>query len=286
MEVRMEFMRPREIEAAMAACPTLFLPLGTIEWHGRQNVCGLDAVKAHALCVRAAELGGGIVAPPLFGGIGGLDQPCTFVIEPEESLFSNLLRPWLEALCREAVRQGFKAVIMLTGHYGASQQIAVRETAVRMTRVLDQPILGTAEYWMALPEGYVGDHAAFFETSLMMHLHPDTVKLDELGQAPHQGVHGRDPKQFATADDGKRLAEAIIGRLAKLSAAMPQWDEQTIDAFAAAEGAVVTRQLAMAGRSGQVWAGWRNIGDARIAAYSDLLAEQRFDDIVKLAELL
>lgn len=54
-EVRLERLRPREIERAMEICPVLFQPLGTIEWHGLHNIVGLDAVKAHHLCVRAAQ---------------------------------------------------------------------------------------------------------------------------------------------------------------------------------------------------------------------------------------
>ena len=286
MDVRMEYLRPREIETAMAACPTLFLPLGTVEWHGRQNVVGLDALKAHALCVRAAQQGGGLVAPALYGGVGGLDEPCTFVMEPENNLYSVLVRPWLEALCREAVRQSFKALIILTGHYGAGQQIIVRETAARMTRILNRPILGTPEYFLALPEGYTGDHAAYFETSLMMYLYPDTVDLTQLGDPPHQGVHGRDPKQYANADDGKRFAEAIINRLAALAQHMPAWDQQTIDRFAAAEQGLVTRQLALSGERGNPWAAWRNLDKKEVAAYPDHLVNERFEDIIALADLL
>lgn len=286
MEVRLEFLRPREIEAAQAACSTLFLPLGTIEWHGRQNVCGLDAVKAHALCVRAAQRGGGLVAPALFGGVGGLNEPHTFVMEPEGVPYSNLLRPWLETLCREAVRDGFKAIVMLTGHYGAAQQIVVRETAVRMTRLLNRPVLGVAEYFLALPEGYTGDHAAFFETSLMMYLYPETVRLDELGEEPHQGVHGRDPKKYATAEDGCRFAEAIIARLAALAVRMPAWDAATVTRFANAEQALVTRQLDLTGQSGQIWHAWRTVKEGAFAEYSDLLVEGRFDEIGALAARL
>ncbi|MCW8984504.1 MAG: creatininase family protein, partial [Thermoanaerobaculales bacterium] len=59
-EVRLEFLRPKELEEAQAACPTIFQPLGTIEWHGVHNVVGVDSLKAHALCVRADRVGGGI----------------------------------------------------------------------------------------------------------------------------------------------------------------------------------------------------------------------------------
>jgi creatinine amidohydrolase len=181
---------------------------------------GVDAVKAHALCVRAAEKGGGLVAPALYGGVGGMNEPHTFVMEPEDSVFSNLLRPWLEQLCREMARDGFRAIIILTGHYGAAQQIVVRETAVRMSRVLGIPVLGTPEYILAMDVGYTGDHGAWGETSLMMHLYPDTVDLSRLGDPPHKGVGGRDPKE-SSAEDGRLITDTIVSRLAALSQKMP-----------------------------------------------------------------
>ncbi len=159
-EVRLEYLRPKEFEEAQASCPTIFQPLGTIEWHGVHNVVGVDALKAHALCVRAAQKGGGLVAPTIYGGVGGVTQPHTFIMDPENNIFSKLLRPWLEQLCREMARDGFRAIIMLTGHYGAAQQIVVRETAVRMSRALAIPVLGTPEYLLALDVDYTGDHAA------------------------------------------------------------------------------------------------------------------------------
>ena len=62
-EVRWERMFPDELEAAFASCPVLYLPYGLCEPHGPVNAVGLDALKAHAICVRAAREHGGIVAP-------------------------------------------------------------------------------------------------------------------------------------------------------------------------------------------------------------------------------
>jgi creatinine amidohydrolase len=285
-EVRLEHLKPREIDEAMRVCPLLFQPLGTIEWHGLHNVVGLDAVKAHMLCVRAAQQSGGLVAPALFGGVGGMNGPHTFVMEPENDPFSVLLRPWVEKLCREAVRQGFQAIIVLTGHYGAAQQIVVRETAVRMTRVLGVPVLGTPEYILALDAGYLGDHGAWGETSLMMYLDPPSVDLSRLGSEPHKGVGGRDPKQFATEADGKKIAETIIGRLANLARQMPTWDKATVARFADAESALVERQMTLAGQEKSVWAGWRNLGKGVLHDYARLLVERQFDGIAAIAEKL
>jgi creatinine amidohydrolase len=275
-EVRLEFLRPREIEEARAVCATIFQPLGTIEWHGVHNVVGVDAVKAHELCVRAARQGGGVVAPALYGGVGGLNEPHTFIMDPENDVFSRLLRPWLEQLCREMARDGFRAIIILTGHYGAAQQIVVRETAVRMSRALAIPVLGTPEYWLALDEGYTGDHAAWGETSLMMHLFPDTVDLSRLGSPPYQGVGGRDPKE-SSADDGRRLTDTIVSRLATLAQKMPTWNHETLDRFAEAEAALVAKQLAAPRGKNAVWTAWRNLGAMR--DYGRLLAEGEFDAI-------
>lgn len=276
-EVRLEFLHPKELKEARAACATIFQPLGTIEWHGAHNVLGLDAVKAHALCVRAARKGGGVVAPPLFGGVGGLSEPHTFIMDPEDDVFSRLLRPWLEQLCREMARDGFRAIIILTGHYGAAQQIVVRETAVRMSRALGIPVLGTPEYWLALDAGYTGDHAAWGETSLMMHLFPDTVDLARLGKAPHQGVSGRDPKE-SSAGDGRRITETIVARLATLAQKMPTWNYETLDRFADAEATLVAKQLSAPRGKNAVWTAWRNVATA-MRDYGRQLAEEHFDEI-------
>lgn len=275
-EVRLEFLRPQEIEEARAACATIFQPLGTIEWHGVHNVVGVDAVKAQALCTRAALKGGGVVAPALYGGVGGLSEPHTFIMDPEDDVFSRLLRPWLEQLCREMARDGYRAIIILTGHYGAAQQIVVRETAVRMSRALAIPVLGTPEYWLAMDVGYLGDHAAWGETSLMMHLFPDTVDLSRLGSPPYQGVGGRDPKE-SSAEDGRMMTETIVSRLATLAGKMPAWNHETLDRFVEAEAALVAKQLTAPRGKDAVWTAWRNVGVMR--DYGRLLAEERFDEI-------
>lgn len=276
-EVRLEYLRPREIDEARGACPTIFQPLGTIEWHGVHNVVGVDAVKAHALCVRAAQRSGGVVSPALYGGVGGLNQPHTFIMDPENDVFSTHLRPWLEQLCREMRRDGFRAIIILTGHYGAAQQIVVRETAVRMSRALGIPVLGTPEYMLAIDVNYTGDHAAWGETSLMMHLYPDTVDLSRLGEPPYRGVGGRDPKESSAAD-GKLLTETIVSRLGTLAQKMPNWDYQMLDRFAEAEAALVARQLSAPRGKDAVWTAWRNNSTA-MRHYGKLLAEERFEEI-------
>ena len=61
--IQWERMLPAEFRLAFEKLPVVFLPLGTVEWHGEHDALGLDALKKS----------GGIVHPPLYGGMGGLD---------------------------------------------------------------------------------------------------------------------------------------------------------------------------------------------------------------------
>jgi len=279
-KVQWELMLPHEMQAALARCPTALVPLGTLEWHGVQSALGLDALKAHALCVQAARQGGGVVLPPLYGGVGGVDEPYTVVMEPEEEINSRLLAPWLEQLLAELKRVGFRAVIVLTGHYGAAQQIAVRETAVRQMQRLAIPILGTPEYFLALDGGYLGDHGGPFETSLLMALQPDLVDVSRLeGDPPYQGISG-DPKRHASVELGERLVRVMVDRLARLAQRMPQWDAAQRRGFLRAEQALVSHQLERGGEEGDIWAAWGDV--ARLAPYAQLLVDERFAAVLSL----
>ena len=118
----------------------------------------------------------------------------------------------------------------------------------------------------------------------MMHLYPDTVDLSLLGEPPHKGVGGRDPRE-SSAKDGKLLTETIVGRLAKLSKNMPSWDYKKLDSFVDAEAALVAKQLSMPRGKKNMWAAWRNVATS-MRDYGKFLAEERFDEIKALADKL
>lgn len=275
-------MLPAEYRAAVEALPVVFLPLGTVEWHGEHNALGLDSLKAHELCVRAARMaGGGVVHPPLYGGMGGLDKPATVVMEPELAWENYLLRPWLEQLCYEFHRQGFKGIIILTGHYGHNQQIVVRETAARMTERLQIPVLGTPEYWLAHDEGYLGDHAGIGETSLLWHLRPELVDIARIQQDPEYGATDA-IERGSSPELGKQYADVIIARLAAVAQKMPVWDAATRAAFVKAERSLVTAQVT-GWRVAHPWASWGALIDQKLTGYGAALAAGDFAEIERIA---
>tara|TARA_B100000586_G_scaffold267217_1_gene241517 strand:+ start:793 stop:1668 length:876 start_codon:yes stop_codon:yes gene_type:complete len=282
--VQWERMLPAEFRLAFEKLPVVFLPLGTVEWHGEHDALGLDALKAHALCIRAAKKSGGIVHPPLYGGMGGLNKPATVKMEPENSWENYLLRPWLEKMCGEFHRLGFKAIIMLTGHYGHNQQIVVREVATRMTERLQVSVLGIPEYWLALDAGYLGDHAGIGETSLLWHLEPDLVAIDRIKIDPDYGKDGA-IESGSSPELGKKYADLIITRLASLAQSMPGWNAEKRDAFAQAENAILSAQL-RGWRLQRPWAAWQNIHLEDVTDYSRLLVGEQFEKISILSKKL
>lgn len=282
INVQWERMLPYEFRTSIQQLPVVFLPLGTVEWHGEHNALGLDAVKAHALCINAAQKsGGGVVHPPVYGGMGGLDKPATVVMEGENSWENHLLRTWLEKLCYEFHRIGFRAIIILTGHYGHNQQILVRETAVRMSERLQIPVLGTAEYWLAQDAGYLGDHAGIGETSILTYLHPDLVCMDRIKDDPDYGQTD-DIAKGSSKELGMKYSELISGRLADLAKKMICWDETKLASFIKSERAIVSAQV-KGWRTDHPWAGFIKMMAGEITEYGKLLVEEKFEAIEKMA---
>ncbi|MBM7565143.1 creatininase family protein [Paenibacillus sacheonensis] len=277
-----ELMLPHEFRAAQAKLPVLFMPLGTVEWHGEHNALGLDSLKAHELLVRtAARAGGGVVHPPLYGGMGGLDKPATVIMEPEMAWENVMLRTWLEQYCYEFHRNGFKAIILLTGHYGHNQQIVVRETAVRMSERLRIPVFGSPEYWLALDEGYLGDHAGIGETSLLWDLHPDLVQIERIRQDPDYSVGGI-IEAGSSPELGRRYADRIVERLSRLATDMVSWDDDMLDRYIDSERAIVNAQ-AKGWRNVGGWEFWTHIAGSEFVNYGQYLVEGKFEDIARIA---
>ena len=234
-KVRYEEMLPHEIVAARTARPVAYVPIGGVEWHGEHNCVGLDTVKIHALAMRCAEAAGGLVMPPLFFGEprgthlmeANHDQNGRIAAKmglPRESFSPGYMHAsareederyvqlLVHVLC-EMQSLGFRAIVLMAGHYPLLHHA---RAAVELYR-----LQGTARAWACtgyelvreeIPEA--GDHAAAWETSLMLALRPDLVDLSRLpaedGPEALIGIGGRDPRQHASAAFGRQGVEAIV----------------------------------------------------------------------------
>lgn len=74
------------------------------------------------------------------------------------------------------------------------------------------------EYDLVTDLGYRGDHAAKWETAILMHLHPELVdlsRLDDETAGERGGILGEDPRLSATPELGEKIVAAIVERLAE-----------------------------------------------------------------------
>ena len=228
-EVRMERMRPEAIAAAKTAQPAIYVPFGSIEWHGYHNPVGLDAVKAHEQLVGLASRVGGVVYPPVFFGAGGghTDWPSSFMVssEPMVQIVTELL-PGFE-------RDGYRKVILLSGHY---PNRAAYLDAARAAYLGAGGTMGVLTLVENEAPGTAGDHAAKAETSYMLHLLPELVDMarlqvgrqgglggpnevinwmgPEFAGHPNYGLVGIDPRAHASADVGRDYTEALLDYMA------------------------------------------------------------------------
>lgn len=206
-DVRWERMFPDELERAFAECPAVYLTYGLCEPHGPHSVLGLDALKAHALCVRTAQASGGIVAPADFWNIHEIG---TFAVWAYEKI--GEVRPWLTAVppwvhfkqvcyqIRAVDVLGFEAALLVTEHYGVNapdlkRLVALLQPHFRMR--IDAVTDADANKPGFTGAGESGDHAGKVETSLLWALEPECIDMSRLNE-------GADSRfRFAQGEDAK-----------------------------------------------------------------------------------
>ncbi len=234
-EVRWERMFPHQLEAAFAACPAVWFAYGLCEPHGPQCALGLDALKAHALLVRTARRHGGIVAPPDYWHVHELGG---YAVWAEREIGEAL--PWLTAVppwvhfknvcyhVRAAEVLGFRAAILLTGHYGPNY-LDLRTLVGWLQPLTRMRLYGLPDF-EANPgfpgDGADGDHAGKVETSQLWALEPACVDPARLAPAPagERFAQGRDAAA-ASREAGRRMVGGQVAWLgAKMRELLAAWD--------------------------------------------------------------
>jgi creatinine amidohydrolase len=180
MTRQLERLRPAQIRAAMADCPRIWLPLGTIEWHSEHLPVGLDGLQAHGLCLDAADIAGGLVYPPLYYGTGGGhgSYPWTVMLPDRVAL-----RQMLTLTLTRLLDFGVAEAVLFTGHF-ADEQMELIGSIASDWNARHLPLRATA---LGVNGNAVGpiapDHAGLFETTLLHSFHPALVDLTALPAA-------------------------------------------------------------------------------------------------------
>lgn len=226
------------VEAArrIAGGAPVFLPVGATEQHGHHMAMNVDLVIPTAIAERVAASVGGLVAPGL--AYGCRSQPRTGggsafagTVNITAHTFSLLVKDVICDLYRQKVRK----IVVLNGHYeniGPSVEgieLALdaigRDTADGLTILrFDQwDMIRGETLAKVFPDGYPGielEHASVLETSMMMALRPDLVRLEN---ALHDGPADFEPYDRYPKPAGGVPPSGVLSLTAGSSAEKGGW---------------------------------------------------------------
>lgn len=191
---------------------TVAVPIGAFEQHGPHLPLDTDTRIAGAV---ASALTDTVLAPPIAYGASGEHEAFAGTVSLGADVTTSLIVEYGRSVCRWARR-----VLFVNGHGGNAYPLAEAVTLLRYE--------GRDAAWLACGVPGGDAHAGRTETSLMLHLAPDTVdmsravvgatepigslmpRLREAGivAVSKNGILG-DPRG-ATADEGARLFAHLV----------------------------------------------------------------------------
>jgi len=252
-ELPVEYIKltPNDFRKRIAEAPIAYIPLGTLEWHGEHLPLGSDGMQSSSFMIDLARQAGGIVLPMLYLGpdmmmeneeqeLYGMDywlsrREGKMHMTPQQLDGSSywvpdeLFHQIVEHSVKQLARAGFK-IIVAHGH-GPSTRHVIEHWKEWEERY--NVLIYTCWSWNIRGEsdqeaseksdreglGIMTDHAGMNETSLMMYYYPDLVKMDQLPADTAVwpvAVAGRDPRIFASAEQGQRAVEFQLERMTEV----------------------------------------------------------------------
>lgn len=175
---------PAALEKSNQTC---VLPFGILEKHGPHSPLGTDLIHVREVAARVTKNEYAVVFPDYFYGQinEARQQPGTFALPAQ--LIYNLL----EATCDEIARNGFKKIVILNGHGGNPEFIRFFMQSFLNKRhdyVIyfytpheDQDYEKQYHAMHKSPENY-DEHAGESETSTLLYLRPDLMRMDRADQ--------------------------------------------------------------------------------------------------------
>ncbi|QLG27115.1 creatininase family protein [Halorarum halophilum] len=176
---RVAEMTWQEVDAAVERTSTLLVPVGNTEQHGHHLPLGVDVYMPEAVGERVAERSPALLAPPIWYGVSPhhMFKPGTFTVSTET------FQRFVTDICASAGEWGIENVVLLNGHYLAQDpelEVVVRELRTKHDiEAFHAPLVELfAEVAEEIRTGEVSFHASEFETSIMLELLPELVRMD------------------------------------------------------------------------------------------------------------
>tara|TARA_B110000037_G_C17062482_1_gene482455 strand:+ start:152 stop:880 length:729 start_codon:yes stop_codon:yes gene_type:complete len=210
-------LRPSEIETILSSSPIAYVPWGALEWHSQHAPIGLDSTKAEGICRSLAGRSGGVVLPAI--------PLATNTIKPFKGfphsidISARLITDLAEEICLQLADEGFRIIILFTGHYPPQQIDALEEGAARV-KVSTSRFEVWADNHFLEGGAYSADHAGAYETAYQMYFQPESVDLSALPDREvtldEDGITGQDPREASETRGAEQLATLLKNALPKI----------------------------------------------------------------------
>lgn len=181
----MEHMTVKGVREYLERKSSILIPIGVTEQHGNHLPLETDSLIAKGLSRQIGERADILVAPLMQASFSGGSCPGTINISP--AVMSLVVRDMLISL----YAQGFRNFYLVPGH-GGSENMRALEDALRLLLRLNpdfkDALIALMPVWKFDPENIgwfkalkENDwHAGWLETSMVMALDPEKVRMDEL----------------------------------------------------------------------------------------------------------
>ena len=216
MSMHLDMCFPREIENAKKNNTPVVIVGGTVEYHGPQCAYGCDTLVAKGLVEKLAERKDIIIAPSISY------SPSSYAVGDATSgtvhIEENAFEQYVYYVFMSMLSSGLRNIYVVIHHQFEQESLmpmtlsymkaAKRATMAYLEQTKGQGWWGSESYntyyenlendsnpfgWIKViptmstavqnATGY--DHAGKFESSILMSLYPDAVKLDRLGDVNH-----------------------------------------------------------------------------------------------------
>jgi creatinine amidohydrolase len=218
-------LAPDHVRATLARDPRLLVPVGTCEQHGPHLPLGCDTLIVERLADDLSAEFGILRAPTVEYGVN------TVTRRPwpgNAAVRRKTLHRWMNDLLGTWEAGGVEAFVILTAHGHDPHQEALSTLRTRTARVFTVDVL-SMDFTDLLDDPSGPVHGGELDTSLLLHLAPDAVRM-ELAQdfaparprfrgtgrvtIPAQGPGSLGRPSLATPEKGERIYKMIRERIA------------------------------------------------------------------------
>lgn len=221
--IRLLELSPKELLRRVAKKPLILIPIGTVEWHADHLPLGVDSLLSVAICEDISLRTGCIVAPLVSSGVCR-DLPAEHgYFGTVDTIREKTLTSLVADLLQGYAKMGFKKAALFSGHFemehysaileGIKQVSSIQGTFLTAFDFLKDKVRELEDVSLTWP--YAGDHAAEWETSMMLEYFPGLVQMQSAPEAIELDMPGlpeyirrRYPRR-ASREYGRKLRRAV-----------------------------------------------------------------------------